>query len=643
MNFVRQAIQVLGNIGPNVQNLSMLDSCRDKLVPFVGAGISIHYGYPSWNGLLETIAIQVGLGDAVRGHISRFQFEEAAELLVKEASFTYLDDSLRRAFDRSKLSRPLLDGPVSFLPRFAQGPVITTNFDHVLEIAFEDARRPFAEIFKGSQIREASRALQLDQPFLLKLHGDYSDSENRILTLEEYAREYGHSDPGQVDLNMKLPTVLTQALGSRPLLFLGCALKNDRTLTVISRIAAKYRGTVHFALLSEAELHIDRLQQLYSWNIRPIFFPSGCYEKIGLFLGVLADSLERPATSSAVRHGLSFRQRREMVFVNGYKLFYFRKTRKLSLSGLSRLSGVNLGQLKRIEKVENRVDGKGIYRFQQCPKTVLARLEKAMDCQGQLAANRGDDFLSMYVQFYMTYRGTSPTVGRSRPQMKLKFETKVVAFDFDGTLTQNRDHRTTWERIWVALGYKIEDCSDLHRRFSRKEFSHQTWCDLTFEKFKKAGMTETLLRRIARNIKLVDGVRETLRILKNKGVRLYLVSGSIRQIIRLVMGDLYDLFDAVTANEIRFDSNGNIIKIEGTKFDFEGKADFLRRVVSENSLSELDVLFVGNSLNDIYASRSGARTLCVNPHLTNPEIEEHWTYCIPEMKNLKQILQHVKI
>jgi len=62
-----------------------------------------------------------------------------------------------------------------------------------------------------------------------------------------------------------------------------------------------------------------------------------------------------------------------------------------------------------------------------------------------------------------------------------------------------------------------------------------------------------------------------------------------------------------------------------------------------DSLSELDVLFVGNSLNDIYASRSGARTLCVNPHLTNPEIEEHWTYCIPEMRNLKQILQHVKI
>jgi len=643
MNFVHRAIQALGGMGPNIQNLSMLDSCRDKLVPFVGAGLSIHYGYPSWNSLLEMIAVPVGLGDAVRGHISRLQFEEAAELLVKDASFTYLDDSLRRTFDRSKLPRPLLDGPISLLPRIARGPVITTNFDHVLEMAFEDAHRPFVEVFKGSQIREASRALQLDQPFLLKLHGDYNDSENRILTLEEYAREYGHSDPSQVDLNMKLPTVLGQALGARPLLFLGCSLKNDRTLAVISRIAARYKGTVHFALLSETELHIDRIQQLYSWNIRPIFFPSGRYEKVAQFLEILADSLVSPANTSTARSRSFSQPRKDRVFINGYKLFYFRKTRKLSLSGLSRLSGVNLDQLKRIERVENRADGKGVYRFQQCPKTVLARLEKAMECQGQLAANRGDDFLSMYVQFYMTYRGTSPTKGRNQSQMKLKFETKVVAFDFDGTLTKNLDYRTTWERIWVALGYKIEDCSDLHRRFSRKEFSHQTWCDLTFEKFKKAGMTETLLRRVARNIKMVDGVRETLRILKNKGIRLYLVSGSIRQIIRLVMGDLYDLFDGVTANDIRFDADGNIMKIEGTKFDFEGKANFLRRIMSENSLSELDVLFVGNSLNDIYASRSGARTLCVNPHLTNPDVEEHWTYLITEMRNLKQIFQYVKI
>jgi phosphoserine phosphatase len=99
----------------------------------------------------------------------------------------------------------------------------------------------------------------------------------------------------------------------------------------------------------------------------------------------------------------------------------------------------------------------------------------------------------------------------------------------------------------------------------------------------------------------------------------------------------------VKANEIRFDSAGNLERIEGTRYDFEGKAQFLRSIISEHGFSELDVLFVGNSLNDIYASRSVARTLCVNPHMTNPDIEEHWTYAIKEMTSLRQISRYVQI
>jgi len=644
MNFIESALAVLGNTGPNAQNLNMLDSCRDKLVPFVGAGLSIPFGYPSWNGVLEQMAVQIGLGDAVKSLISKLQFEEAAELLVTTASLNYLDDSLRRAFDHERVSRPLNDeGAASFLPRIARGPVLTTNFDRVLEMTFQDAQQPFAEVFHGRQIREASRALQLDQPFLLKLHGDYHDSEHRILTLTEYTREYGHSDPTNADLDLELPTVLGQAVGSRPMLFLGCSMRQDRTLTVIGRIARRYSGTIHFALLSAAELVPDRIRQLYSWNIRPLFFPAGHFEKISEFLQVLADSIADSPTKAVRQSGRSSPARKDLVFINGYKLFYFRMTRKLSNSDLSRLSGVDRYQLSRIQSVANYGDAKRIRRFKQCPRGVLTRLERALECWGQLEANKGDDFLSMYMQFYQTYKGTNASGTPRHTQLQLRFQTKVIAFDFDGTLTENLDHRTTWERIWLALGYTIEECSDLHRRFSRKEFSHKKWCELTFEKFKKARLKQNLLRRIARDIKLIDGTRETLEFLKSQGVRLYIVSGSIRQIIRIVLADLYDLFDEVKANEIRFDSAGNLERIEGTRFDFEGKAQFLRSIISEHGLSELDVLFVGNSLNDIYASRSGARTLCVNPHMTNPDIEEHWTYAIKEMTSLRQILRYVQI
>jgi HAD superfamily phosphoserine phosphatase-like hydrolase len=249
----------------------------------------------------------------------------------------------------------------------------------------------------------------------------------------------------------------------------------------------------------------------------------------------------------------------------------------------------------------------------------------------------------MYVQFYFTYKGPGARTLRASNQLKLLFQTKVMVFDFDGTLTKRTDNRTTWEKIWVSLGYSIDDCANLHRRFSRGELTHQKWCELTTNKFKLRTLREERLKKIARDIQLVPGTKDTLESLKKNGIRLYVLSGSIKQVIKLVLGDLYDLFDEVKANEIEFDGAGVIKRIIGTRYDFQGKAAFLSNLIYEQALSPLDVLFIGNSVNDIWASQSGARTLCVNPHMTNPDIEEHWSYAIKEMKNLRQILEYVRI
>ncbi len=159
-------------------------------------------------------------------------------------------------------------------------------------------------------------------------------------------------------------------------------------------------------------------------------------------------------------------------------------------------------------------------------------------------------------------------------------------------------------------------------------------------------MTEPVtieIKRIAKSISLVSGTRETLEHLKANGVKLYILSGSIKEIIKTVLGKLWDHFEEIKANEIIFDSSGIISQIIGTRFDFEGKATFLKRVHEDDHLSPLNVLFVGNSCNDIWASRSGVRTLCVNPHLTDPSNQLEWTYAIKKMKNLREILKYVRV
>lgn len=337
--------------------------------------------------------------------------------------------------------------------------------------------------------------------------------------------------------------------------------------------------------------------------------------------------------------------------INPYKLFYFRSNRKLSYTTLEERTGIPRATLRLLEKASPARGVLEITRFRSCEPRVVDLLEQALGCEGRLAAGQDDDFLTQYMEFYRLYGGG----GKKRPRdaqgagttsdetVPFPFDTKAVVFDFDGTLTLASDHRTTWERIWIDLGYTIRDCATLHTRFQRQEITHPEWCNLTRDAFRKRGLTEAHLDRIAAEIQLVPGVRETVANLRKQGVLLYILSGSIKAIIRKVLGDLQLEFEEIKANEMSFDERGNLREIVGTPFDFQGKAVFLRRLIEDRALSPESVLFVGNSCNDIFASQSGVRTLCVNPRFTDPANEAHWTYAISEMNDLKEILEYTQL
>ncbi len=220
-------------------------------------------------------------------------------------------------------------------------------------------------------------------------------------------------------------------------------------------------------------------------------------------------------------------------------------------------------------------------------------------------------------------------------------ETQAVVFDFDGTLTKNKVNRTTWESIWISLGYTQKDCQELHQRFNRKEISHDEWCKITEDKFKERCLHKESVEDIASKIRLIRGVRNTLKILSDRGIKIYIVSGSIDIIIKKVMGDMSQYIEEIKANLFRFNSAGFLTEIVGTKYDFEGKAHYILQIAEELNIAPNDILFVGNSINDRFAYRSGARTLCVNPVLTDPSDNSVWHQCIQTCENLEEILAYV--
>lgn len=331
------------------------------------------------------------------------------------------------------------------------------------------------------------------------------------------------------------------------------------------------------------------------------------------------------------------------VAVNGFKLFFYRNQAELNQKQLAERAGLSSRVIERLEDVPIASDMMlGENLFQKADKEDVYKLEQALEFPGNLTVGQEDDFLSLYIHYYVTYKRGRPRMRRTAGDQLLMFQTRVLVLDFEGTLTLRQgEDLTTWERLWVSLGYSVNDSSELARQFFNGHISHAEWCQLTCERFAAKGVRKEHIADVAASLKLVPGSRKTLVQIRNSGISLFLISGSIRDIVRRVLGDLYELFDEVHANDLVFDGSGVLRKIRGTAYDFEGKADFIKSVISRQNVSPLEVLFVGNSLNDVWASNAGARTLCVNPHFTNPNDVRHWTYCIRSMKDFSEILPYV--
>lgn len=219
--------------------------------------------------------------------------------------------------------------------------------------------------------------------------------------------------------------------------------------------------------------------------------------------------------------------------------------------------------------------------------------------------------------------------------------TQVVVFDFDGTLTLQKSNITIWENIWIKLGYDVKECRDLQKMFIQKEITYKEWCDRTENKFLIKNLHRDDIESIANNIKLLPGVDETFKMLGQKGIKIYIVSGSILLIIQRVLGDLYQFIDGISANQFWFNESGFLDRIVGTKYDFEYKADFISGLSIDLQISPKDILFVGNSLNDRFVHKSGAKTLCINPILADISDSLAWNDYIRDCKDLREILKYL--
>jgi hypothetical protein len=236
-------------------------------------------------------------------------FIGAAGRLEQDLSASGLTQEIEKTFGDEQIQNKDVGDPLALLPQFLEGPVVTTNFDRILESVFSAAGKPFKWIYVGAAMKGATSALLENEHVLIKLHGTWTDQVNRVLTPDEYKRHYGGTQLEELVITRSLPFLVLGLFMMRRVLFMGCSLASDLTMAVGDLIKEKTEVSKHFCFsaLSDStpkagetqeqaekrvqDEHAKNQERLERSGIKPIWFPAHRYEFISDLLRAIQPPL----------------------------------------------------------------------------------------------------------------------------------------------------------------------------------------------------------------------------------------------------------------------------------------------------------------------------------------------------------------
>ncbi len=247
-----------------------------NLVPFIGAGLSIPSGYPSWTAFLYQCCNESSIQEEeLKALLDDGLYEEAAQSLYDDLTAPVFNELLETTFGKDNP----IQGAVNYLPfLFNDKHIITTNFDCVIEKVYSNQSIPFegGAIKSGNGLTEVVRCLMTTPRLLIKLHGKCELVTERVLLKQEYDAAY--HDVGNVS------TFFDRAIFHNSLLFLGASLNVDRTILAMERIAGEKGHDMlprHYAFLElkDTDDRAERKRTLGRANIFPIWYPEGEHDE----------------------------------------------------------------------------------------------------------------------------------------------------------------------------------------------------------------------------------------------------------------------------------------------------------------------------------------------------------------------------
>lgn len=213
---------------------------------------------------------------------------------------------------------------------------------------------------------------------------------------------------------------------------------------------------------------------------------------------------------------------------------------------------------------------------------------------------------------------------------------KLVCFDVDGTLIDNL--KFSWQIFHDYFQTDRHKREDARNKFFGGEITYRQWAEHDINLWREANAKKQDFLNAAGHLRLMEGAMETLNELKNRGIRLAIISGSLSIMLEKFMPDYENFFDDVFISRIYFDEGGSISSVEATEYDMDGKALALRKIAERENISLNDCVFVGDYLNDMKVIREAGLGIAFN--CEHEELKKAADVVI-EKKDLREILKYI--
>lgn len=272
----------------NYENKEAFESLKDMInrkkydiIPFIGAGMSFPL-YPLWYEFIKK-SIENSIIDDRKNILLKLEQNEidllecTSILKYKLGKIRYYN-LIKRTFDICKIDKNIVkDMPIYLLPAlFENSSVATTNFDKVIEYVYDCYNKGFKDvilpIIKDESEIQKTESIRNDCHYLIKLHGDVQSIDKLIFSKEDYEKIYGNGNDTE---NVKYLKLL---FASKSMLFLGCSLKEDRTVSLLKYLSLNNNYFPHYAIMEMRyeecdERYYQELKRISDMNINCIWYP----------------------------------------------------------------------------------------------------------------------------------------------------------------------------------------------------------------------------------------------------------------------------------------------------------------------------------------------------------------------------------